>query len=89
MSLYLALAVWVALSFLATPVIGAIICRQLPDNRYCFRGDHAAGIPIVWNPRAIPRVEALGRHSAMAVRLNNRFSRPYGSPGRAIKPLLH
>jgi hypothetical protein len=89
MSLYLALAVWVVLSFLASPVIGAIICRQFPHNQNLLGRDQDSILAILREPRFVRRVDAQGRRSAIPVRVSHRLVRPYGLPGRAIRPQLH
>lgn len=89
MSLLTGLALWVALSFLLTPPIGAFIYRQ---TRYrdagrgqasTFSQSLGTGVAVVQSAQMhVRRLEA-------AVRFSRRMQRPLGTPAKITRPLLH
>jgi len=90
MSLLTVLGLWVALSFLATPLIGAFIYRQTRVDR---------GYPATTKPAtslesfgfatsADGTVQISARRHETAVRPVRGVRRPLGMPARTARPIL-
>ena len=90
MSLFTVLGLWVALSFLASPLIGAFIYRQTRlDRGYAGRKRAAGSLESFGRAAGVGGTAqiSVGRPE-VAVRQPRRVGRSLSIPAQAIRPLL-
>ena len=89
MSLLTGLALWVALSFLLTPSIGAFIYWQT-RYRDAGRGQTSSFSQSLGTGVAVVKsAQMQARRLEAAVRFSRRMQRPVGTPAQITRPLLH
>ncbi len=84
MSLFLALGLWVALSFVVSPLIGALISRQVPA---CRRIGGAPDLAVGVEPGITTRAGMPARRAAIALPQRGHLSVNY--PPRASRTRIH
>ena len=90
MSLWVVIVIWVVLSCLTSPIIGAVILGRVRDERgYPKAGRADRRFRQVGNePSAVIRLES-AKPPAMALRFSKRFAAPSSIQSRGSRRLLH